>query len=644
MSSIPTGMRLRVMQLALCAVFVLLAVQVIRLQWLDPVVPADYASGIAPRDVALEPPRGLITDRNGVVLAHNTATYRVVLIPGELPAEASARRSALFTIEQRSGIPFDTLEAAASTVLARVDPFAPVRVRDELTHEDAVAIRARLAGVRGVRVQATPARAYASDATLAHLLGTIGALPVDEVEAWLGRGYPVDGVVGLTGVEASFEAALRGQPGRRLVLADPQGREVALIGEAAARPGADIVLSIDLELQHATAAALAEGIERGLAILNRPGASTRPPPAPAGAALVMDVRTGELLASVSLPSYDPNLFSTGSQAEIERVLTDPARPLIDRTYMEVRSPGSIFKPLVALAALEAGIATASTRITSTGAITIRDLFNPGVVYVFRDWAAHGSTDMAQALARSSDVYFYLLAGGYDEVGAERFEGLGADTLAEWARRAGLGAPTGIDLPGEAPGTVPDSHWKEEEFREPWLLGDTYTFGIGQGYLTTTPLQMAVLTAALANGGRVLQPTVLHGLSRQGLITAPPPREWRDIGASAANLQTVREGMLAAAAPAGTARTGVPAGVSLGAKTGTAEFGVPYPDGQYDTHGWYIAFGPYEDPEVAVVVYLEYGVGSTHAGPVAKAILEAYFAQRNAPADTPTTDQPSAATR
>ncbi len=624
------GVRLRLMQLGLCLLLGLLAVQVARLQWLDPAVPAAYASGLSPLNVSVEPARGLITDRNGVVLARNAASFRVAIIPGELPAETEARRRTLAEIERLSGIPFATLEPAVSSRLAALNPYAPVVVRDDLSREDAIALRARIAGIPAVTVVASPSRAYLLEPTLAHLLGTIGALPATEAEALVAAGYPVDGVVGLTGVEERYEGTLRGEPGRRLVLADPQGRAVDLLGEAAPRPGGDLALSIDLRLQQAAAAALQAGIDQGLSILDRPGKETRPAPMPGGAAIVMDVRTGELLASVSLPSYDPNLFSTGDPAEIARVLNDPARPLVDRTYMEVRSPGSIFKPLVALAALEEGVATEDTRILSTGAITIRDRFNPGVVYVFRDWAAHGNTNMIQAIARSSDVYFYLLAGGLDEVGQQPFEGMGADVLATWARKAGLGRPTGIDLPGEASGLVPDSAWKEREIGEAWLLGDTYTYGIGQGYLTVTPIQMAVLTAALANSGRLLQPTVVHGVAADGQIIPTTPRITGRLDASPEHFDVVRRAMLAAADLTGTAFTGVPAGVRIGAKTGTAEFGQPYPDGEYDTHGWFIAFGPYEDPEVAVVVYLEYGVGSTHAGPVAKAILEAYFALQQGP--------------
>ncbi|MEX2032467.1 MAG: penicillin-binding transpeptidase domain-containing protein, partial [Dehalococcoidia bacterium] len=552
--------------------------------------------------------------------------FRVQLIPGELPSDPHERRLALVRLEEVTGVSYADLEAAAGSTLALVDPFAPVLVLDGLKAEEAIALQAALAGQAGARVAASPSRVYATEDSLAHILGHVGDIPEDEADALTAQGYPLDGTIGLAGVESVYEDSLRGLPGRRLILSDPQGREVEMLAEFSAEPGADVVLSIDLDLQRAATAALADGIARGLSVVRTGTGQQRDAPIPVGAALVMDVRTGELLASVSLPSYDPNLFLDGDPTAIAKVFTDPARPLIDRTYMETRSPGSTFKPLVALAALEEGIATADTRINSTGAITIRDEYDPSVVYVFRDWAAHGNTNMKEALARSSDVYFYLLAGGYHGGGGQaEFEGMGADTLAKWARNAGFGSPTGFDLPGEVGGLVPDRAWKKAEFDVPWVLGDTYPFGIGQGYLTVTPLQMTVLTAAIANGGTLLEPRVVHGFRTGGATQTLPVTNTRRLDASPSSFQTVREGMLGAASTGGTAITGRPEGIAIGGKTGTAEFGQDYPDGQYDTHAWYIGFAPYDEPEIAVVVYLEYGVGSTHAGPVARAIMEAYFA-------------------
>jgi len=618
--------RIRLMQGVLLLVFLVFTFRVASMQWLNPRVPPEYGEGLAPRLVEIEPPRGLIVDRYGQVLARNTPEFRVMLIPGELPGDPDDRRSALVTLERLTGIPYADLEAAASSSLAIVDPYAPVLVLDGLSSDQAIQMRATVAGKGGIRIDASPTRAYTAEETLAHILGYVGSIPEDEAAALMGQGYPLDGAIGLNGVESMYEPTLRGDPGRLLVLSDPQGRAVEELAGTDPVPGADVVLSIDLRLQQLTSAALAKGMEAGMAVLRTNTGQERSDPIPGGAALVMDVRTGELLASVSLPSYDPNLFVDGTPEAIADVLTDPARPLIDRTYMEVRSPGSIFKPLVALAALEEGVATEDTYIVSNGAITIRDEYDPNVVYVFRDWTSHGGMDLRRALARSSDVYFYLLVGGYHQPGQDEFEGMGADVLARWARAAGFGRATGIDLPGEASGLVPTTKWKEEEFGVEWLLGDSYPYSIGQGYLTVTPMQMAVLAAAIANGGTLLQPRVVHGYAADGVVTPLATQTTGRLPGSAEHYRIVREGMRdAASGPDGTAETGKPEGVTIGGKTGTTEFGVAYPDGEYDTHGWYMGFAPYDDPEVAVIVYLEYGVGQTYAGPVAKEILEGYFA-------------------
>ncbi|MGE3856598.1 MAG: penicillin-binding protein 2 [Dehalococcoidia bacterium] len=618
-------LRLRVLLGVVLALSAVLVAQVLRLQVLDPVVPLSARDGI-PRVLPVEAPRGLITDRDGTVLARNVPRYRVSLIPGDIPAEEAPRRAALLRIAQALRIAYSDLEDAATSGLAIVDPFAPVPLRQGMTGDEAIMVRAALAGIPAARVEVAPAREYEPTGALAHILGYVSALPSERAAALVAEGYALDARIGLAGVETQYERALRGTPGRRLVLSDPQGRELRELGEEPPVPGGNVVLSVDLDLQRAAEAAVARGIEKGRTIL-KPTSQPRPPAILAGSAVVLDVRNGEVLAMVSQPSYDPNVFERGTSAEVSALFTDPARPMVDRAYMEVHAPGSIFKPLVAVAALEEGVVTTDTTIFSGGSLSVRSQYDPSVVYVFGDWAVHGNTNLNRALARSSDVYFYQVSGGLWEGGRETFKGLGADRLAAWSRLAGLGRPTGIDLPGEASGLVPDSAWKRSVVGEEWLLGDTYTFGIGQGYLTTSLLQMATLAAGIANGGEIPVPRVVRGIERNGMFSSTPPRVGARLPVSAEHLAAVRGGMeTAASATDGTATTGVPAGVRIGGKTGTAEFGQRYPDGSFDTHGWYMAYAPADAPEVAVAVYLEYGVGQTHAGPVAKEILEAYFGQ------------------
>ena len=620
MTELDSTRRFLALRLGVIAILALLVAQLVRVQVVDPAPAPQLATGEQPRLVLSEASRGLIYDRNGVPLVSNVAAFVLRLVPADLPADDTARREALVAIERESGVSVATLEAATREGLAAVDPTAPVEVLAVPSATEAIRLRAALATLSGVEVTAVPRRVYAGGELVAHLVGHVAAIDPADVEAYLEAGYRLDATVGQSGLETVYEATLRGEPERRLVIADPTGRQLGDLSTLAPRAGADLELSIDLELQRVTAEALTAAIEAGLP----PEVEGRPPPTRVAAAVAIDVRTGELLAQVSLPSFDPNLLNGDDDEALLALLTDPTRPLVDRTFMEAHPPGSTFKTLVAYAALEEGVATPETTITSYGAIYIQDEFDPSVTYVFRDWAAHGATNLYWGLARSSDVYFYYLSGGYRRGGVTYFEGLGATRLAGYARQIGLGEPTGLDLPGETTGLVPDPEWKAEAVGDTWYLGDTYTFGIGQGYLTVSPMQMAVLVAAIANDGDVLQPRLVRGVRTEaGLVETS-----RIVRARLANegdsLAVIREAMRIAAGVGGTAWRGQPDGLTIGGKTGTAEFGIPYANGEFDTHGWYIGFAPFEDPAIAVAVYVEHGIGSFQAGPVAKTMFEQYF--------------------
>lgn len=622
--------RLSVLQVAAVIAFGLLGLRLTNTQLLDSAHYARLAASQQIRALPAEPPRGIITDRTGEVVARNRPEFAISVVPGELPRNPARRREVLLQLERHTGVRYDAIELAVTTGDRSVDPFAPITLRSGLDTTGAIAARAQLTDLSGVHMDASAVREYLGGELLAHILGYVGPLAPDQVTAFRRDGYPLDARVGQAGVERSYERTLRGGAGVTLVAADPAGGELARLSTTAPAPGADLVLSVDLRLQRAAQDALRDGIVKGLPTSGR-DADGKPALA-AGAAVVLDVRSGEVLAMVTAPSYDAGAFSgrVPDSPAVERLLADPARPLLHRAFTEVHAPGSIFKPIVGLAALQEGVATPETKITSTGAILVPNQYDPSIQYVFRDWAAHGKLDFNGGMARSSDVYFYYLAGGY----RDEFEGLGADRLARYARAFGLGEPTGLDLPGEAAGLVPDREWKERVLKDGWVLGDTYTFGIGQGYLTATPMQMAVAVAALANGGEVLAPRVATATRRGGVIEPSPRLVRSQLPVTPAHLDEVRRAMLAAASTGGTALDGKPDAVTIGAKTGTAEFGTQLPDGSYDAHGWYTAFAPYDKPEVAVVVYLEHGVGATHAGPVARHILEAYFATPHvAPAST-----------
>lgn len=601
-------------------IFAILGAQLIRLQLLSPVSAPELITGEQPRFTQSEAARGLIYDRNGTPLVANVPAFVLRIVPADLPADDTARRAALVRIERESGVSVATLETATKHGLALVDSTAPVEILSIPTVTEAIRLRTSLANITAIEVATLPKRIYLDGELVAHLIGHVGSINEADIDEYLKAGYRFDAIVGQSGIEAIHETALRGSPERKLVVSDPTGRELANLTKLSAQHGDNLILSIDLELQRVTAESLAIAIKTGLP----PEIPERMPPRQAAAAVAIDVRTGEILAQVSLPSFDPNILGNTEEAALTELLTDPRRPLVDRTYMEAHAPGSTFKALVAYAALEEGIATPGTTITSEGAISVQDEYDPSVTYVFKDWAAHGPTDLYQAIARSSDVYFYYLSGGYHSEGETLFEGLGATLLAHYARESGLGQPTGLDLAGETGGLVPDPTWKSDVIGEHWFLGDTYTFGIGQGYLSTSPLQMAILTAAIANGGEVLIPRIALGTHTvHGFIGTSRAIRNR-LSDKKHSLAVVREGMRVAAEAGGTAWRGKPDGLTIGGKTGTAEFGLPYADGEFDTHAWYIGFAPFENPEIAVAVYVEHGIGSYEAAPVAKAMFEHYF--------------------
>ncbi|HEU4759739.1 MAG TPA: penicillin-binding transpeptidase domain-containing protein, partial [Dehalococcoidia bacterium] len=341
------------------------------------------------------------------------------------------------------------------------------------------------------------------------------------------------------------------------------------------------------------------------------------------AAVVMDVHTGEVLAMVSLPGYDNNMFSGPLSAEELAALVDsPAKPLVNHSIAERYPPGSTFKTIVGAAALQEGVATTSTTITSRGYITVQNEFDPNVVYVFKDWAALGALDFYGGIAMSSDVYFYYLAGGKSDEG---FRGLGEERVARYARGFGLGQPTGIDLPGESSGVVPDAAWKEATVGDPWTIGDTYNFGIGQGYLSVTPLQMATAISAIANGGDLLTPHLLKEVrdSHGNVLRAAAPEVRRRVPVDPAYLDIIKEAMHQSVTR-GVAKPAAVAGVEIAGKTGTAEFGEKRADGSHETHGWFVGFAPYDDPQIAVAVFVQRGGGGQQAAPAAAKILDYYF--------------------
>jgi penicillin-binding protein 2 len=620
--------------LVVLVVFGILALQLARLQLLSGDKYGVRAENNRLRQVAIAPPRGLIYDRNGLPLVENRATFAAAIVAADIPdlnldaepARCEGRCTEItLALQELVRVPAGQIERLILDRATSNDPFTPVTLRDttgreiELSQEVAFRLRERLSELPGVRVVVEARREYLNGPLLSHVVGFVGSIDESEYATLADDGYQLNDEIGKTGVELTYEQALRGTPGKKVVEADASGREVRTIQEQPATAGASIVLSLDIDLQQK----VTELVQAGM------GRSRN------AAAVVLDVRTGEVLALVSLPMYDNNVFARGvDQLEIERLLTDPGKPLVNHAIAEMYAPGSTFKQITGIAALQEGIANANTQVTSLGSIQVKNQFNPGISYTFRDWAAHGTMDFYRGLALSSDVYFYYLAGGYVDfnTGRDVFQGLGATRLAEWTRKFGLGSRTGIDLAGESEGVVPDPVWKEKTVGEVWTIGDTYNMGIGQGYVAATPIQMLLVTAAVANGGDVLVPHVVHEIrDASGRVIVPPWRSVRNnLNVDPRNIGIMREAMRQSV-DTGAATTAKARSVQVAGKTGTAEFGERRPDGSYLEHGWFTGFGPYNDPEIAVVVFLEQGGGALTAAPVAGKIFDYYF-QRKALAE------------
>jgi len=382
------------------------------------------------------------------------------------------------------------------------------------------------------------------------------------------------------------------------------GRKKNIISEEAGRPGRDLVLAIDLDLQRQAERALKDEL--------RAAGKKR------GSVIVLEPQTGEVLALVSEPAFDANLFARGiSSDELAKLQNDPERPLFPRAIAGTLPSGSTFKLAVASAALEEGIVTPNTTVLSTGGISIGKSFFP-------DWKAggHGPTNVTKALAESVNTFFYAVGGGYDKI-----DGLGVDRIVSYARKFGLGAPLGLDLASEGSGFLPSKQWKKEAKGESWYVGDTYHLAIGQGDITVTPLQIAVMTAVVANGGKLVQPHVVDALtSSDGGRQTVAPKVLDPQVVSSKTINVVRQGMRQAVTQ-GSARALAGLPVAVAAKTGTAQWNNNKPN-----HAWFTSFAPYNDPKIVVTVAIEEGgEGSVTAAPVASRIIQWYFGGRPAAA-------------
>lgn len=600
-----TGVRLGVL---FGTVVILFAIIAFRL-WFLQVLSGDHYVSLANdnrvRTVSLEAPRGVIKDRDGEVLVENRAGLSVGVLPMDLKNEGDV----LPRLAGLLGMPYEDLRAKVDK--ARVqDPYRVVILAEDVSETPTVAyLKEHSLEFPGVRVQKSYLRSYVRGPFAAHILGYVGEISEKELAQERFRTLSPGAQVGKSGVEASYDSFLRGTDGSRQIEVDAAGRPKRLLTTVDPIPGNNLILTIDSQLQEAAERAVAEGLERAHA----DGFVQ----ADAGVVVAMDPRTGEILAMTSYPDYDPSVWVGGISNADYAALNDPQAkyPLFNRAINGLYPAASTFKAFVAATALREGLATWDTLANCTGTYRLGDN------QVLKCWNSdgHGEINLVEALMESCDVYFYTLG--------ELFFQQQGPVLQEGVRRFGFGQTTGIDLPGESPGRVPDKEWKRQvgktDIDKLWKPGDDVNLCIGQGDLLVTPLQLAVAYSAVANKGKVLVPRLGRKITdASGATIHEFPTEVRlDLELGTDTYAALYKGLeLVTSDPLGTAyKAWKNFPIPVAGKTGTAE---KLPD---DDYAWFVGYAPVDNPEIVVVALIEKGGhGSSVAAPVVRRVMEAYF--------------------
>ena len=585
----------------------LLGLLLVRLWFLQVISGDTYAAAAESnrlRTVITEAPRGNILDRNGDVLVANRPGKNVVVHPRDLTG--SRREEVLARLAPKLHLPLAELIKKVDAGDSR--PLEPVVLAENVAPKLYYYLAQRRRQYPGVGLEDTYLRTYPKGDLAAHVLGQVGKIGADQIDAYRRRGYAGNETVGKGGIEQQYEQFLKGTPGKDVVevnaAGEPVGREV--VSSQAPSPGHDIQLSIDGPTQRAMQDALRQEVSLG--------SST------GAAGVALDPATGEVLAMASYPTYDPSVFVDGTTKQIDRINTSPDTPALNRAIGGRYPSGSTFKVITASAALQAGYITPGQLIDSPSEVTLYKQVFPNFKNI-----AHGLVDLPRALEVSSDTYFYKLG--------DRFYRAQGSPLQAEAENFGLGRDTGIDLPGEEPGLVPTPAWKRRNYAGPafnnldrdWKPGDTIQLAVGQGFLLATPLQMAVAYAAVADGGIVRTPTLArrvqdpNGRVVQELSQGRPTHR---LDVSAGNLAAIKQGLYQAAnGPDGTSTGvfgGLPAKDRVAGKTGTAEVaGGP-------AHSWFVGYAPFNDPKIVVAIVIERGgTGANAAAPAVCRTMAAF---------------------
>lgn len=546
-------MRIRSLKVVVICCFVILAISFFQKQIISY---SHYRSlseknRIRLRSIAAS--RGLILDRKGVVLAGNRISFEV----GVIPQEMESQKVTFNLLAQTLNFPTSTFQKNyKKNYLA---PFAPVVVTRDIAREEAIKLEEKSASLPGVIIMTTPLRYYPFGEAASHFIGYLGEIDSEELSRLKGYGYRIKELIGKDGLEKKYDTYLRGETGGVQVEVDNRGREVRTLGFKSPKKGNDIQLTIDSRIQQQVYELMKSHT---------------------GAVAVINPNTGEILAMCSSPGFDPNVFIERNSRNISALLNNPKHPLLNRNIQAAYPPGSIFKILIAVAALQERKITRYTPFRCKGSFRLG-----GVSFACWNDEGHGLQSVVDALKNSCNVFFYntgLL--------------LGVDLIYEYGQRLGFDRITNVDLPYETKGILPNQEWKRRYVGQPWYKGDTVNYSIGQGYLSVTPLQVLRMVCVVANGGKLIKPYIVEKIGN----VAAADLAIEEVPIDKKNLDVVKKGMEEAAKKGGTGHRIAIEGLSIAGKTGTSQ--VP----KGETHAWFVAFAPSRNPKIAIVVFLEHG--------------------------------------
>jgi len=664
--------RVRIMIAIFLAIFMFFAFRLFSMQITDNEVYVDASEENRTSKISVQTLRGVIYDRNGYVLARNVPSYNVVITPANLPGDEGAVQEIYRQLSNLINIPVSNGEINDESVRLFKEcdtdlgiteivyigdtnaPYKSVKIKCDVDENTARIIQEKTSDWLGVGIEVEPVRDYPTGELTAEVIGFLGPIPAALEEDFRDQGFvPGRDKVGYSGVESSLQNILSGKNGERVVEVDVAGQVLRdLQPPVDPIPGNNVELTIDTRLQSAAKEALKSEINYWNTYFNEIRSTQ-------GAVIAINPKTGEILAFVSFPTFENNRMARFIPAYYYNQLSvDPARPLFNHAISAEHPPGSVYKMAAAIGALNEGVVTADQKLEcpSVGKITITQKFSPNDPgtpreYVCWEETGHGMQDFTHAISNSCDVYFYKISGGFQN---EVPEGLGVWRMAEYARALGYGTQTGIELPGESDGLVPDPTWKRLNMGENWATGDTYIAAMGQGYVLSTVLQVLVSFAILANDGKYMQPTLVHNvLDSEGNVVVPftPKLKWditkdpiitvydennfpteEKIVVDPFVVQKAKEGMRLTVASGTAERPFTGMEIPSAGKTGTAEFcdnvaqaqGLCQP-GSWPSHSWYVGYAPYDDPEIAVVAFVYNGrEGASVSAPIVRRVMEAYF--------------------